>query len=47
MSGSRQTTIDFFVEQYRAMLEENLDDYINNFDGYQATPGGNHPDDQE
>jgi hypothetical protein len=27
------------------MLEENLDDYINNFERYRQTPGGQHPDD--
>jgi hypothetical protein len=27
------------------MLEENLDDYIGNFERYRDTPGGQHPDD--
>lgn len=40
MADARDETIRFFVEQYQAMLEENLDDYINNFDTYLATPGG-------
>ena len=32
--SKRQETIEYFVEQYRSMLEENLDDYIKNFDKY-------------
>lgn len=42
---ARDEAIDYFVEQYQMMLEENLDDYINNFDRYRQTPGGTHPDD--
>ena len=34
MSAARQETIEYFVEQYRLMLEENLDDYIQNFENY-------------
>ncbi|MFO1466726.1 MAG: DUF3144 domain-containing protein [Steroidobacteraceae bacterium] len=34
MQATRQQTIDYFVEQYRAMLVENLDDYAANFDTY-------------
>jgi hypothetical protein len=34
MKTERDATIRYFVEQYQAMLEENLDDYIANFDGY-------------
>jgi hypothetical protein len=34
MVGRREETIDYFVTQFRAMLEDNLDDYIRNFDGY-------------
>ena len=34
MAGDRETTIAYFVEQYRLMLEENLDDYISNFASY-------------
>jgi hypothetical protein len=32
--AARGKTIEYFVEQYRLMLEENLDDYIGNFDRY-------------
>ena len=34
MATSKAETIDYFVAQYRAMLEENMDDYISNFDRY-------------
>jgi hypothetical protein len=34
MKASRQETIDYFVAQYKGMLEENLDDYIENFSRY-------------
>ena len=31
---AKAETIEYFVTQYRKMLEENLDDYIKNFDKY-------------
>lgn len=34
MSDKRSEMIDYFVEQYREMLKENLDDYIRNFGKY-------------
>jgi hypothetical protein len=34
MSIKKNETIDYFVEEYRKMLNENLDDYIENFDAY-------------
>ncbi len=34
MQNARQETLEYFTRQYRAMLEENLDDYIRNFDTY-------------
>ena len=34
MAAAKDETIAYFVEQYRAMLTENLDDYIANFDRY-------------
>lgn len=40
MAEAREETIRYFVEQYQIMLEENLDDYIQNFNSYQNTPGG-------
>lgn len=39
MNQARTETIDYFVNEYRKMLEENLEDYINNFDAYMKTPG--------
>lgn len=39
MREARQETVDYFVKQYRAMLEENLDDYIAGFDRDQPPPG--------
>ena len=40
MEEARAETIDYFVEQFRLMLEDNLDDYVRNFDKYMATTGG-------
>ncbi|MPN53135.1 hypothetical protein SDC9_200799 [bioreactor metagenome] len=34
MASARQETIEYFIEQYRSMLENNLDDYISNFESY-------------
>jgi len=34
MKDLRDDNIEYFVEQYRKMLEENFDDYINNFSSY-------------
>lgn len=34
MSRAKAETIDYFVAEYRKMLEENLDDYISNFNTY-------------
>ncbi len=34
MAESRDKIIEYFVGQYRLALEENLDDYIANFDTY-------------
>ncbi len=34
MNVAKEETIDYFVKEYRAMLEVNLDDYINHFDEY-------------
>ena len=31
---AKDTTVDYFVAEYRKMPEENLDDYIDNFDKY-------------
>jgi hypothetical protein len=34
MANEREETIEYFVGEYRKMLEENLDDYIGNFEKY-------------
>ena len=34
MADSRTETIEYFVNQYRKMPEENIDDYIHKFDAY-------------
>ena len=34
LAGQRDEAVDYFVKQFRSMLEENLDDYIRNFDSY-------------
>ena len=40
MAAAKQETIEYFVKQYRAMLEENLDDYIENFGNYMGRQDG-------
>jgi len=34
MLEAKQETLDYFVSEYQKMLEENLDDYIENFEFY-------------
>lgn len=34
MKSSKEETLEYFVAEYRKMLEENLDDYIDNFADY-------------
>ena len=34
MAESKEETIEYFLTEYRKMLEENMDDYISNFDNY-------------
>lgn len=36
MECHRHETIEYFVKQYRAMLEDNLDDYIRKFSEYMS-----------
>ena len=36
MEKAKSETLDYFLEQYRLMLEENLDDYIRNFSKYMS-----------
>ena len=34
MGKAREETVEYFVTEYRKALEENLDDYIANFNSY-------------
>ena len=34
LAEAKKETIEYFVTEYRKMLEENLDDYIRNFNSY-------------
>jgi len=34
MREAKEETIEYFCEQYKKMLIENLDDYISNFESY-------------
>lgn len=34
MSEAKEETIEYFMAEYRRMLEANIDDYIANFDRY-------------
>ena len=35
MQANRQELVQYFVQQYQSMLEDNLDEFINNFSSYQ------------
>lgn len=39
MKAKREETVKYFVEQYKAMLEENLDDYIEHYAKYMQVGG--------
>ena len=39
MEAAKEETIEYFVMEYRKMLDENLNDYIKNFKSYMG--GGN------
>ncbi|MBA4108725.1 MAG: DUF3144 domain-containing protein [Leptothrix sp. (in: Bacteria)] len=38
MQTKRDEALNYLVEQYRSMLEENIDDYIKNFEQYMKVP---------
>lgn len=40
MTAAKAETIDYFVAEYRKMLEENMDDYISHFDRYMKQENG-------
>lgn len=46
MAAERENALEYFTHQYRLMLEDNLDDYIANFDTYRNAPGGTDPADE-
>lgn len=37
MKTEKEAALDYFVEQYREMLEENLDDQIQNFQSFRGS----------
>ena len=37
LAAVKQEALDYFLEEYRKMLEENLDEYIEHFDKYMAS----------
>ena len=39
LAKSKDEIIDYFADEFRKMLDENLDDYIQNFEKYMK-PGG-------
>ena len=40
MRAAKQETLAYFAREYRVMLEENLDDYIEHFDRYMGGGSG-------
>jgi hypothetical protein len=47
MKANREEAIDYFPAQYKKMLIENLDDYIENFDNYRAEEDAGHGGDAD
>ena len=41
LRAGKEASIEYFVSQYRAMLSENLDDYIEHFDKYMRRDSNN------
>jgi hypothetical protein len=39
MAKEREQAIEYFLGEYRKMLEQNLDDYVENFDDYMGDDG--------
>ena len=40
LASVKQEALDYFLEEYRKMLEENLDEYIEHFDKYMSPDSG-------
>ena len=38
MAASKEDMVEYFMKEYRQMLSENLDDYINNFNSHMQKP---------
>jgi hypothetical protein len=38
MAAAKEEMVEYFTKQYRAMLEENMDDYIGKFGDYMQPP---------
>ncbi len=38
MKAARDETVEYFLTEFQKMLEENLDDYIGNFESYMRMP---------
>lgn len=41
MAAAKEETIEYFVTEYRKMLEDSMDDHINNFQSYMQIPAKN------
>jgi len=41
MAEEKESVIEYFVDQYRKLLDENMDDYIANFERYMKAHGDN------
>lgn len=41
MAAAKEEAIEYFVGEYRKMLEENMDDYVHNFQAYMGRPDPN------
>lgn len=39
LAGLKASILEYYLEEYRKMLGENLDDYIQNFEKYMQTGG--------
>lgn len=38
LAAAKEDAIEYFVSEYRKMLEESLDDYVENFEKYMRQP---------
>lgn len=47
MAAAREEMLEYFSGQFRKMLEDNIDDYIENYDAYIGSRGGDAQPDGE